>query len=63
VFAALFNGVAAVPLIWMIGGIAADRRVMGSARGGPLSRITIGLTFLGMAASAAVALASLVRGA
>jgi len=30
VFASVFNGVAAVPLIWMIERIAADRRTMGT---------------------------------
>jgi Mn2+/Fe2+ NRAMP family transporter len=61
VFAAVFNGVAAVPLIWIIGSVAADRRVMGSRRSGWLSRLTIWLTFIGMAASAAVAIIALVR--
>ena len=60
VFAAVFNGVAAVPLIWIIGRIAADRRVMGSNRSGWASRVTIGVTFLGMAASALLALVALV---
>jgi Mn2+/Fe2+ NRAMP family transporter len=61
VFAAVFNGVAAVLLIWIIGSVAADRRVTGSRRSGWLSRLTIWLTFIGMAASAAVAIIALVR--
>jgi Mn2+/Fe2+ NRAMP family transporter len=51
VFAAVFNGVAAVPLIWIIGRIAADPAVMGAAKSGPLSRAVVGVTFIGMAAS------------
>jgi Mn2+/Fe2+ NRAMP family transporter len=51
VFAAVFNGIAAVPLIWFIDRIATDRRVMGDARSGWLSRITLVITFIGMAGS------------
>jgi Mn2+/Fe2+ NRAMP family transporter len=61
VFAGAFNGIAAVPLIWIIGRIAADGSLMGASRSGPLSRITLGVTFLGMAASAAVVIGSFVR--
>jgi Mn2+/Fe2+ NRAMP family transporter len=50
-FAAVFNGVAAVPLIWFINRIAADRATMGEARSGWLSRGTLMLTFIGMAGS------------
>ena len=62
VFASSFNGIAAVPLIWIVGSIAADRRVMGDDRSGPLSRITLRVSFLGMAASAAVVVGTLLRG-
>ena len=51
VFAAVFNGVIAVPLIWFLNRIASDRRVMGAARSGWLSRITLIVTFIGMAGS------------
>jgi predicted PurR-regulated permease PerM len=51
VFAAVFNGVAAIPLIWFIDRIAADRDTMGEARSGRLSRSTLMLTFIGMAGS------------
>jgi Mn2+/Fe2+ NRAMP family transporter len=51
VFAAAFNGVAAVPLIWIINRIAADRATMGAARSGWLSRAVLLLTFTGMAAA------------
>jgi len=56
VFAAVFNGVIAVPLIWFLNRIASDRRVMGDARSGWLSRITLIVTFIGMA-GAVVAMA------
>jgi len=51
VFAAVFNGIAAVPLIWYIDRIAADRATMGDARSGWLSRTTLAVTFVGMAGS------------
>jgi Mn2+/Fe2+ NRAMP family transporter len=51
VFAAVFNGVIAVPLIWFIARIAARRDTMGTARSGWLSRTVLALTFLGMAAA------------
>ena len=62
VFAAVFNGVAAVPLIWIINRIAADRRAMGTARSGWLSRTILTLTFLGMAGSVAAMAISYVKG-
>jgi hypothetical protein len=46
----------------MIGQIAADHSVIGAARSGPLSRITIWASFAGMAASAAVVVGSFVHG-
>jgi Mn2+/Fe2+ NRAMP family transporter len=51
VFSAVCNGVAAVPLIWIVNGIASDRSIMGTARSGPLSRVTLVVTFVGMTAS------------
>jgi len=62
VFAAAFNGVAAVPLIWFIDRIAADRRIMGAARSGRLSRVFVMLTFLGMAAAVLATVISYVKG-
>ena len=52
----MFNGIIAVPLIWFINRIAADRRAMGTARSGWLSRMVLAVTFLGMA-GAVVAMA------
>ena len=62
VFAAVFNGVAAVPLIWIINRIAADRRAMGAARSGWLSRTVLTLTFLGMAGSVVAMAVSYLKG-
>jgi NRAMP (natural resistance-associated macrophage protein)-like metal ion transporter len=62
VFAAAFNGVAAVPLIWIIGRIAADRTTMGAARSGWLSRTVLLLTFLGMAGAVVATVISYVKG-
>jgi len=56
VFAAVFNGIIAVPLIWFLNRIASDRAIMGAARSGPLSRTTLIITFVGMA-GAVVAMA------
>ena len=62
VFAAVFNGVAAVPLIWFIDRIAADRGAMGEARSGWLSRTVLALTFLGMAGSVVAMVVSYIKG-
>jgi len=62
VFAAVFNGVIAVPLIWFVSRIASDRRVMGNARSGWLSRITLAITFIGMAGSVVAMAVSYLKG-
>jgi len=62
VFAAVFNGVIAVPLIWFIGRIAADPATMGQARSGWLSRGTLTLTFIGMAGSVVATAISYIKG-
>jgi Mn2+/Fe2+ NRAMP family transporter len=62
VFAAVFNGVAAVPLIWIINRIAADRGTMGEARSRRLSRTVLALTFIGMAASVLAMIVSYLKG-
>ena len=62
VFAAVFNGVAAVPLIWIINRIAADRSTMGEARSGRLSRTVLALTFIGMAGSVLAMVVSYLKG-
>ncbi len=62
VFAAVFNGAAAVPLIWIVGRIAADRRIMGTASSGWLSRTVLIVTFAGMAGSVAGIVVSFITG-
>jgi NRAMP (natural resistance-associated macrophage protein)-like metal ion transporter len=62
VFSAVFNGVAAVPLIWIIDRIAASRDTMGDARSGWLSRTVLVLTFLGMAGSVLAMVISYLKG-
>jgi Mn2+/Fe2+ NRAMP family transporter len=62
VFAAVFNGIIAVPLIWFIGRIAADPATMGQARSGWLSRGTLTLTFTGMAGSVVATAISYIKG-
>lgn len=53
VYAAVLNGVAAVPLILLIIKISTDKQVMGKHVSGLLSKTVLWLTFLGMAAAAA----------
>jgi Mn2+/Fe2+ NRAMP family transporter len=62
VFAAVFNGIIAVPLIWFINRIASDRRVMGTARSGWLSRVTLIVTFIGMAGAVVAMATSYIKG-
>jgi len=62
VFAAVFNGIAAIPLIWFIDRIATDRRVMGDARSGWLSRTALVITFIGMAGSVVALAISYLKG-
>jgi NRAMP (natural resistance-associated macrophage protein)-like metal ion transporter len=62
VFSAVFNGVAAVPLIWIINRIAANRDTMGDARSGRLSRTVLVLTFIGMAGSVVAMVVSYLKG-
>lgn len=52
VFTAVFNGIAAVPLLFIIARINASREILGANRGGPISRALVWLTFavMGMCA-------------
>ena len=61
VFAAVFNGVAAAPLVFVIGRVAGDRRVMGEYRSRWLSKGLVGLTFVAMAAATIALFGSLLR--
>ena len=62
VFAAAFNGIAAVPLIWFVDRIAANRTTMGAAKSGWLSRTVLLITFLGMAGAVVAMIISYVTG-
>jgi NRAMP (natural resistance-associated macrophage protein)-like metal ion transporter len=55
VFTAVFNGVAAVPLLYLIARINGDEAILGAGKGGPLSRAVVWLTF-GVMGIGAVAL-------
>ena len=55
VFSAVLNGVAAVPLIFLIIKISANDKIMGKYKSGMLSKVVLWITFLGMA-SAAIAM-------
>ncbi len=59
VFTAVFNGVAAVPLIFIIARMAADKKIMGEHRSGWLSNIFVWATFVLMGAAAVAMFATL----
>ena len=52
VFAAVINGVVAVPLIFIIALIAGNGKIMGQYKSGPLSKALVWMTFIGMGAAA-----------
>jgi NRAMP (natural resistance-associated macrophage protein)-like metal ion transporter len=60
VFAAAFNGVAAVPLIFIIAKLGRDEDVMGDYRSGKLSVALVWATFVGMSIAALGLLATLI---
>jgi NRAMP (natural resistance-associated macrophage protein)-like metal ion transporter len=62
VFTAVFNGVAAVPLIFLIARIARNRKIMGENRSGWLSNTVVWITFMVMLASAIAMFYTLARG-
>lgn len=62
VFTAVFNGVAAVPLIFLIARIARNPKIMGKYRSGWLSNTVVWITFLVMLASAVAMFYTLARG-
>lgn len=59
VFTAVLNGVAAVPLLFVIARINDRQDILGNLRGGPFSRFFVWLTFAIMALSAMATLLSL----
>jgi Mn2+/Fe2+ NRAMP family transporter len=52
VFTAVFNGVAAVPLIFLIARIGRNEKIMGEHRSGALSNSLVWITFIAMATAA-----------
>ncbi|WP_348620452.1 NRAMP family divalent metal transporter [Pedobacter lusitanus] len=52
VYAAVLNGVAAVPLLFLIGKIAMSKEIMGEYKSGLLSSTLVWITFIAMAAAA-----------
>ena len=62
VFTAVFNGVAAVPLIFLVARIARNRKIMGEYRSGWLSNTVVWITFMVMLASAIAMFYTLARG-
>jgi Mn2+/Fe2+ NRAMP family transporter len=49
VFTAVFNGIAAVPLLWMIARVGNNKNVMGEYKNGILSNIFVRIAFVVMA--------------
>jgi NRAMP (natural resistance-associated macrophage protein)-like metal ion transporter len=62
VFTAVFNGIAAVPLVFLIARVARNRKVMGEYRSGILSSVLVWCTFGGMSAAAFGLFFTLVKG-
>jgi NRAMP (natural resistance-associated macrophage protein)-like metal ion transporter len=62
VYSAVFNGVAAVPLLYLIARINGNATILGKHRGGPLSRIFVWVTFAVMALSAVALLYTTLAG-
>ena len=62
VFTAVFNGVAAVPLIFLIARIARNKKIMGEYRSGWLSSSMVWTTFVVMLASAVAMFYTLAQG-
>ena len=61
VFTAVFNGVAAVPLIYIIARINSSKKILDKNRGGILSRSLVWLTFAVMAIAAIAMFYTLAR--
>src|ERR1035437_6982963 len=62
VFTAVFNGVAAVPLIFLIARIARNKKIMGEHRSGWLSNSVVWITFVVMLLSAVAMFFTLAQG-
>lgn len=62
IFAAVINGVCAVPLIFLIAKISANKKIMGDFRNGILSNVLLWTTFIVMLASAVAMFYTILRG-
>jgi Mn2+/Fe2+ NRAMP family transporter len=62
VYSAVFNGIAAVPLLYLIARINGNAAILGKHRGGPLSRTFVWLTFVVMGLSAVALLFTTLSG-
>jgi Mn2+/Fe2+ NRAMP family transporter len=51
IFTAVFNGIAAVPLLWMLASIGTNRNILGEYTNGPISNFFVRLTLVLMAAA------------
>ena len=61
VFTAVFNGVAAVPLVFLIARMAASEKIMGEYRSKGLSRFFVGATAIAMTAAALTMFVTLIH--
>lgn len=52
VYTAVINGVVAVPLIFIVALVAKNEKIMGKYKSGWLSKLFVGITFIGMGAAA-----------
>jgi len=62
VYSAVLNGIAAVPLVFLIAKISSDKKIMGENSSGTTSKILLWLTFLGMGATAVALFVLLFKG-
>ncbi len=61
VFTAVFNGLVAVPLVFLVAKIAANGKIMGEYKSGKLSKVVVAMTFIGMAAAAIAMFVTLIH--
>lgn len=62
VYSAVLNGIAAVPLVFLIAKIASDKKIMGENCSGATSKILVWLTFFGMGVTAVALFVLLFKG-
>ncbi|HUD09605.1 MAG TPA: divalent metal cation transporter [Patescibacteria group bacterium] len=60
VFTAVFNGVAAVPLVFLITKVSRSEKIMGEHKSGPISSVLLWITFIAMLLSALALLVTIV---